>query len=359
MSSNTCSRCLLSDDVPGVKIKKEGVCSVCIDHDRVWGDWDRKKEERSKEITDIFNKIWKKKKLYDVLVPLSGGKDSTYILYLCKKKYNLKCLAVTFENGFLSDHARDNIKSACEKLSVDHVYYGLNNDLLTRLYSFFFLKSGFFCPVCMRGIQVAVSRVQLAFDIPLSIRGTSKRTEEHIAREFFLPGDLSFLENVLDGDTLINEASVLLTPVGVTSSPRQIKLPDYIDWDYDEIFSKITNELGWKARTADAEHMDCKAENIVSYFRYKKFPALIPEMLRFSKLVTAGLMTREEAQKRIEEKREEIEEPENMGWFQDKLGITREEIENVLSDPLRHMKYLKDHSRAWRRIRALKKRYIP
>ena len=72
----------------------------------------------------------------------------------------------------------------------------------------------------MRGIQVALMRTQLAFNIPLAIRGTSRRTEEHLAPEVFLPSDLSFIENVLKGSPLEKEAEILLTPVGLFRSPR-------------------------------------------------------------------------------------------------------------------------------------------
>jgi len=42
-----------------------------------------------------------------------------------------------------------------------------------------------------------------------------------------------------------------------------IQMSNYIDWDYSEIYKTITNELGWKAHSADAEHRDCKLDNIV------------------------------------------------------------------------------------------------
>jgi hypothetical protein len=359
MVSVNCTRCLLSTDVPGVKVYGNGICSVCKDYDRLWGNWDSQKKNRLSELEKIIEAVRKKKRIYDVLIPISGGKDSIYILYLCRKHFNLKCMAVTWDNGFLSEHARKNISNACDALGVDHMYYGINRQLLMRLYRFFFLETGFLCPVCMRGIGVTIGRSQLAFNIPLAIRGTSRRTEEHIAPEFFIPGNLDFLENVLKGSRLEEEASVLLSPVGITSAPPIIQLPDYMEWDYDKIYETITKELGWKAPSANAEHADCKVENIVSYIRYKKFPALIPDMLRFSKLVTCGQMTRREAKQRVAESRRLIKDPDNLEWFLETLGINREEMDKVLEDPLRHLKYLDQHSRVVRRLRALTHRILP
>jgi hypothetical protein len=354
-----CSRCMLNNNVPGVEVRSDGICSVCHEHDSLWGNWNQIKIERRKILENILNKIRSKNRPYDVLVPVSGGKDSVYILYQCRTQFNLKCLAVTWNNGFLSDHARQNIANACDKLGVDHIYYGINKDLLMRLYRLFFLKTGFFCPVCLNGMGVAIMRAQAAFNIPISLTGTSRRTEEHVSPSFFLDANPSFIENVLDGESIKNDASILLEPAGLFSSPLQIKLPDYMDWNYNEIFKIIKSELGWKAHAEDAEHTDCKVDNIVNYIRYIKFPDLIPNMLRFSKLVTVAQMSKKEAELRVAESKANIREPENLQWFLNVLKITREDFEKVLSEPMRHMKYMGQRSRVWRRLKFMKRKLFP
>jgi tRNA(Ile)-lysidine synthase TilS/MesJ len=128
--ANQCSRCLLGTDVPGVRITESGLCSVCTDYDKTWGDWKQVKERKRKELEHILKIVKSKKRLYDVLIPFSGGKDSSYVLFLCRKVYNLNCLAVTFDNGFLTEHARHNIAKTCENLNVDHIYYGLSKPTL-------------------------------------------------------------------------------------------------------------------------------------------------------------------------------------------------------------------------------------
>ena len=84
-----CSNCLLSIYVPGVQVSIDGICSVCHEYDELWGKWDEVKVERRKSLEDILNKARGKNLPYDVLVPLSGGKDSVYILYLCREQFNL------------------------------------------------------------------------------------------------------------------------------------------------------------------------------------------------------------------------------------------------------------------------------
>jgi len=351
-----CKRCLLTNKIPGVVIKDDGLCSVCNDYDHEWGDWKEKKKEREETFVKLIEDARSKKRLYDVLVPVSGGKDSIYIMYLLKKKYNLKCLAVTWDNGFLSDTARENIKNACEILDIDHIYYGLSKQKMIKLYRYFFLKTGFFCPVCMRGIDLVQARAQLAFNIPLAVRGTSRRTEEHVSNEFFMGADLNFLENVLQNSGLEEESEALLWPTKLIGTLPYVNMPDFIEWNYNEIFSVLTNELKWTASKKEAEHSDCIVANIVDYVRLKKYPVLIPEMLRFSKLVTCGQLTREEALNRVNgNKKEMVEEPKNLNWFLTEFGISETDFHEALKDPTRHLKYLSKRSRIARKKQALKK----
>ena len=356
-NSDGCSRCLLDPEVPGVNVAENGLCSVCSSWDRDWGDWEKEKTGREQDLINLFEKAKKKNRLYDVLVPLSGGKDSTYALYVCRKKYGLRCLAVTCDNGFLTEAARRNAETAASKLGVDHVLFTLNRQLMIKLYRYFFLKTGFFCPVCMRGMQSAVSKIQSAFRIPLAISGTSTRTEEHVSWQYFLSDNFDFVENVLKGSELESEGRFLIEPDGFLRSPRQIKLPAYIDWDYDEIYRTIHDELGWRAERPDAEHMDCDLEKTVAYIRYAKFPALVPERLRFSKMATAGILTREEASRRVQW--EGAGEPGNMMEILSALSITREEFEEKMKEPMSHKPFLKKKSRLRRRIRSNIRKLFP
>lgn len=356
MNPNRCTRCLLTDDVPGVVIEEDAQCSVCKEHDKQWGNWDEVKKDRRADLERLLTKAKRRNKIYDVMVPLSGGKDSTYVLYLCRRQFDLKCLAVTFDNGFLSDHALENIRNACDVLGVDHICVALNKSLMMRLYRYSFLKTGYFCPICLMGMGAILMRTQRAFGIPFSISGTSNRTEEYISKEFFVCSR-DFVSNLLVGSPLEEEARIFLEPVGLFKSPPSIRLPDYLDWNYNEIFTTISQELGWRAHRHQAEHSDCTMDNIVNWVRYKRFPALVPEMLRFSKLVTVGQMTREEAEKKVAEQQTLLQEPPNLPVFFKALDISKEEFEFAVANPLKHLPYMRSRSRIERRLKGIYKRF--
>jgi hypothetical protein len=366
-----CKRCLLNSDVPGVRINGDGICSVCKEYDQRWGNWASKKSHRLGALERIFNdaRTIAKKRAYDVLVPLSGGKDSTYALFLCRKKFKLRCLAVTWDNHFLTEYAKANIKNAVDILGVDHIHYRVNWPLMKLLYQSFFLKTGMFCPVCMRGISVAREMAANAFNIPLIVSGTSQRTEEYVAPEYFISGRLDFFEEVVKDCQLVSQAFPLLrrpslkrlvsylffwgSKIERVFHSAIIPLPEYVDWNYDEVYGTIKNELDWKAHKEEAEHTDCKMENIVQYMRQRKFPALIPEMLRYSKLVTAGIITKQDAKEKIADKPYEAAEPNNFDSFLQMFDIKRSHFEEVISDPLRHMKYYKKPTSLLRRVRVV------
>lgn len=351
-----CKRCLLTSQVPGVNIGMGGICSICHEHDRIWGNWKEQLPNKKVLLEKILDRAKAKKRSYDVLVPISGGKDSTYALYVCRKQYDLNCLAITCDNGFLTDHAKENVRNACNILGVDHISYKPDRNDLMMLYRHFFMNTGFFCPVCTRSIGIGNFRAQIGFRIPLMIRGSSGRTEEYVSNAFFLTGTHSFIENVLNNTEsaiLKRKATPLLHSPGLFRSPPTLKLPDYIDWDYNRIYATITSELGWSSSIPEEEHTDCAVHEIVDYIRYRKFPALVPEMLRFSKLVTAGLMTRQQAEIRVMQN-QPVTEPKAFDFFLQELSITREEFEIVISDPLRHLAYLKNASSIWKRLRGLK-----
>ena len=74
----------------------------------------------TKKLESLFNKIKQdcKDDPYDCLVGVSGGLDSSYIIYL-GHKYGLRMLGVHIDDGLDTEVAKQNIRSLCEKAQVD------------------------------------------------------------------------------------------------------------------------------------------------------------------------------------------------------------------------------------------------
>lgn len=86
-------------------------------------------------------KIKGKNKNYDCIVGVSGGTDSTYLLHLLVKKYKLRPLAITVDNGWSSDISVTNIKSITDKLGVDLETYVIEYEEMKDILKSF-MKAG-------------------------------------------------------------------------------------------------------------------------------------------------------------------------------------------------------------------------
>ncbi|MDP2927990.1 MAG: hypothetical protein Q8N80_04260 [Candidatus Omnitrophota bacterium] len=92
---------------------------------------------------------------------------------------------------------------------------------------------------------------------------------------------------------------------------------------------------------------------LVCYFRYRKFPSLIPELLRYSKLVSAGIMSKEEALFQVNRVQAKFNVENDLKLFLEKFDISVDELNVILSDPFRHMKYVKQRSSVvWKILRS-------
>ena len=113
--STRCNRCLLSTDYPGISFNREGTCSICLQYERC-------REQVKQYFSGMadFHRLMEKaqgtgSREYDCMLLYSGGKDSTYVLYRLVD-LGLKVLAFTFDNGYISAVALDNIKHITSSL---------------------------------------------------------------------------------------------------------------------------------------------------------------------------------------------------------------------------------------------------
>ena len=117
-----CNRCIIDDSVPGIFFDDNGICNHCKIHEMLCDIYpnDRFGE---KIMDDIIKKIKQASlgKKYDCVVGISGGRDSTYTLFLAVKKWGLRPLAVHFNDGFGNPVAGENMEKATKILGVDTV----------------------------------------------------------------------------------------------------------------------------------------------------------------------------------------------------------------------------------------------
>lgn len=124
-----CSRCLYPETKPDIWFDDRGVCSACLGFEgRKAVDW----EQRKREFIEVTSRYRSKDgSNYDCIVPVSGGKDSTYqVIRLLQ--HGLNPLCVTAMTDSLSDLGRRNLENIA-KLGVDHIAVTMNPVVRRRM----------------------------------------------------------------------------------------------------------------------------------------------------------------------------------------------------------------------------------
>ena len=124
-----CTRCIYPDTKPDLFFDEEGVCSACRSFEsRVAVDWVERRAELETLIARYRSADGRN---YDCIVPVSGGKDSTYqVVRLLELGVNPLCVTATTDS--LSDIGRRNIENI-KRLGVDYLEMTTNPVVRRRI----------------------------------------------------------------------------------------------------------------------------------------------------------------------------------------------------------------------------------
>jgi N-acetyl sugar amidotransferase len=146
MKIEFCSKCTISNFRPSTCVEfknnnkkkefiqfKEGLCSACyvnLNYKPII-DW----EERKNSLTELLSNIHSDK-TYDIIIPASGGKDSTYQAYILKKIHGAKCLTVTWSPHIYTIPGFKNLQNMIHNIGIDNIMFTPNgrvHRLLTKI----------------------------------------------------------------------------------------------------------------------------------------------------------------------------------------------------------------------------------
>ena len=109
-----CTKCILPETMPFIKFDEAGVCNYC--HAYKPRNHPRPKEELF-ELIEPF----RRKHGDEVLVPFSGGRDSSYGLHLIIHELKLRPVTYTYDWGMVTDLGRRNVSRMSQKLGVENI----------------------------------------------------------------------------------------------------------------------------------------------------------------------------------------------------------------------------------------------
>lgn len=168
-----CTRCVMPDTKPDLRLDAEGVCNACRSYERRKEvDWSVRRQEL-KQILERYRS--KDKKRWDCIVPVSGGKDSTYqVIRMLELGMNPLCVTATTCD--LSDIGRKNIQNI-KNLGVDYVEFSPNPVVRRKLNKIGLTQVGDISWPEHVGIFTIPVRAAVQFGVPLIIWGENSQNE--------------------------------------------------------------------------------------------------------------------------------------------------------------------------------------
>lgn len=167
-----CVRCVMPHTKPDLHIDDEGVCSACRSIEkRKETNWDQRKSE----LEEILKRHRRNGSNWDCIVPVSGGKDSTYQV-IRMLQLGLNPLCVTSHTCDLSDIGRANIENL-KRLGVDHVEFSPNPIVRAKLNRIGLTEVGDISWPEHVGIFTIPVRAAVQFNVPLLVWGENSQNE--------------------------------------------------------------------------------------------------------------------------------------------------------------------------------------
>jgi N-acetyl sugar amidotransferase len=168
-----CSKCVMPDTKPDLYLDEEGVCNACRSFER------RKEinwETRKKEFFDVVDRYRSKDgSNWDCIIPVSGGKDSTYQV-LKVLQLGLNPICVTATTCHLSDIGRKNIENI-KSFGVDYIEFSPNIVVRRKLNRIGLTQVGDISWPEHVGIFTIPVRAAVQFNVPLIVWGENSQNE--------------------------------------------------------------------------------------------------------------------------------------------------------------------------------------
>lgn len=171
-----CNNCLFPETKPDLHFTEQGLCSACIaaESKDEGIDW----TQREKDFNTIIDKFRLKNDEigYDCLIPVSGGKDSTYQAYFMKEICGMNPLCVCFETTKVTELGQRNLDNI-SKMGIDVIHFKKNHNAYRSMVKEGFIRVGDEMWPNHIGIFTIPINIATKFKIPLIIWGENPQQE--------------------------------------------------------------------------------------------------------------------------------------------------------------------------------------
>nr|MCU0268752.1 amino acid adenylation domain-containing protein [Acidimicrobiales bacterium] len=321
-----CVRCGLGTDVPGVRLDDAGVCSTCLAFDQVRPQAERWFRTPTDLLAERDAARARRRGAFDCLHLLSGGKDSTYALYqLVEQGWEVH--ALTLDNGFIAEGAKENIRRTVADLGVSHEF--VTTEAMAEIFRDSLERYSNVCNGCYKTIYtLAVNRAH-ELGIPVVVTGLSRGQffETRLVPHQFEAGH--FIPEVVDAAVLEARKVYHRTPDAVSrlldtslfdddaifDEIRFVDFYRYVDVEMAELYRFLAERAPW-VRPADTGRSTNCLINVAGIAVHRLERGFHNYALPYSWDVKLGHKTREEA---LDELDDEID-PDEVRRLLDDIG---------------------------------------
>jgi len=168
-----CKNCLNMSTRPRIVFDERGWCNACQwMEEKQKMDW----QPRLRELEVILDKCRSGSGKFDCVVPVSGGKDGSYVSYQLKHKYGMNPLNITVTPALSLDIGNKNLKNFIES-GYSHIQISPDQEAMRILNRNGFVEKGFPYFGWLIAVKSAVIRMAINLGIPLLFYGEDGEVE--------------------------------------------------------------------------------------------------------------------------------------------------------------------------------------
>lgn len=170
-----CKKCGMPDTRPGSIFDNEGVCQACRNYEkRKEINWD----DRKKQLEKLCDKYRREDGYYDCVIPVSGGKDSYFLVHTMKVTMGMNPLLITVGDPFTKTKAGlSNFRNLGDSFGCDHILFNLSIDLFRRVTRVAFEELGEPLKFVEAAIYTVPLKMAIKLGIPLVVFGENSAYE--------------------------------------------------------------------------------------------------------------------------------------------------------------------------------------
>ena len=245
-----CSNCLNMSTRPRITFDDRGWCNACQwMEEKKSLDW----KPREEELLKLLDENRSTSGSFDCVVPVSGGKDGSYVAHMLKEKYNMNPLCVTVRPALETDIGNENLSNFIQS-GFNHIHISCNSIVLDKLNKYGFIEKGFPYYGWLIAIHTAVIRVAANFKVPLIFYGEDGEIEYggsieskdkalydiEYMKKIYLEGGHDKILDKIKKDVDISDADLILFKFPLDDEILEKRL-SFTHWSYFEPWDSYRN----------------------------------------------------------------------------------------------------------------------